>query len=191
MLDQRLAGGVEAMLMQALVLQMPVSDPLASPPQAKFAAEMATAVGEANSVAPLPEESFNSLRTGTLALRQLRIIDAFGRFKDYTAPSVVLSSALAPPSELNLPAGTAFLPPRITQAARLLFRWLAASDDDIETHDHPATTPVIGWLVPNWLDRALAAYNAAGTAPGPLTLTAHDTRVPSTPPPRRPVPPPA
>jgi len=175
LLAQRLTGAVEAMLMQALVLQMPVSDPLASPPQAKFAAEIATAVGEANSVAPLPEESFNSLRTGTLALRQLRIIDAFGRFKDYTAPSVVLSSALAPPSELNLPAGTAFLPPRITQAARLLFRWLAASDDDIETNDHPATTPVIGWLVPNWLDRALAVYNAAGTALGQLTLSADDT----------------
>jgi hypothetical protein len=175
LLAQRLTGSVQAMLMQSLALQMPVSDPPASPPQARFAAEIAAAIGDQTSVAPLPEESFNPLRAGTLALRQVRIVDAFGRFKDYPAPTVVLSSALRPPKTLPLPAGTAFLAPRITQAARLLFRWLAASDDDVETSSHPATTPVIGWLVPNWLDRALAIYDAAGTALGALTLSADDS----------------
>ena len=174
LLAQRLTGSVQAMLMQALVLQLPVHDPLASPPQARFAAEIAAAVGAETSVAPLPEESFNPLRTGTLALQRLRIVDAFGRFKDYPAPSVVLSSALRPPGALHLPAGTAFLPPRITQATRLLFRWLAASDDDVETNSHPATTPVVGWLVPNWLDRALAIYNAAGIPLGELSLSIGD-----------------
>ena len=177
LLAQRLTGAVQAMLMQALVLQLPVADPLAPGPIAGFAATIAKAVGKENGVAPLPQESFNPLRTGTLSIRQLRIIDAFGRFKDYPAPSVVLSSALQPPAALNLPAGTAFLPPRITQASRLLFRWLAASDDGVETNSHPATTPVIGWLVPNWLDRALAIYNTAGTALGELTLSADDTSV--------------
>ena len=181
LLAQRLTGAVQAMLMQALVLQLPVADPLAPGPMAPFTGTIAEAVGKENGVAPLPQESFNPLRTGALSIRQLRIIDAFGRFKDYPdkdhhypAPSVVLSSALQPPPVLNLPAGTAFLPPRITQASRLLFRWLAASDDAVETNSHPATTPVIGWLVPNWLDRALAIYNAAGTALGELTLSADD-----------------
>jgi hypothetical protein len=189
LLAQRLTGAVQAMLMQSLVLQMPVSDPLASPPQQRFTAEIAAAVGQETSVAPLPEESFNPLRTGTLALRQLRIVDAFGRFKDYTAPSVVLSSALRPPAALHLPAGTAFLPPRITQASRLLFRWLAASDDQVETNSHPATTPVFGWLVPSWLDRALVIYNAEGTALGVLSLNVGDTTVLWTPAPGGPFPP--
>jgi hypothetical protein len=176
LLAQRLTGTAQAMLMQALVLQMQVSDPLASSPVIEqFVADVAAAVGGETTVSPLPDESFNPLRTGTLSIQQLRIVDSFGRFKDYTAPSVVLSSVLQPPAALNLPAGTAFLPPRITQASRLLFRWLAASDDSVETNSHPATTPVFGWLVPNWLDRALVIYNTAGTALGELALSIDGT----------------
>jgi hypothetical protein len=177
LLAQRLTGLVQAMAMQSLTLQMPVSDPLASAPEAQFVAEIAAAVGDQTSIAPLPEESFNPLRTGPVALRQIRIVDAFGRFKDYPSPAVLLSAALRPPGKLSLPEGTAFLPPRLTQPARLLFRWLAASDDNVEVNDHPATTPVIGWLVPNWLDRAVAIYDAAGTALGALTLSADDSSV--------------
>ncbi len=189
LLAQRLTGASAAMLMRELVLQLPVSDPLATPPQVRFNAEIATAVAEENSAAPLPQASFNPLRTGSLAVSRLRLIDVFGRVKDYTPATPVLSSALRPPAALGLPAGTAFLPPRLTQPARLLFRWLAASDDDVETNSHPATTPVFGWLVPNWLDRALAIYNAAGTALGELTLSIGDTSVLWTPAPGGPFPP--
>jgi hypothetical protein len=177
LLAQRLTGAVQAMLMQALVLQLPVSDPLASAPQVPVIARIAAAVADETSVAPLPQESFNPLRAGTLAVRRLRVVDAFGRYKDYPAPRVVLSSALRPPPQLGLPAGTAFLPPRITQPARLLFRWLSARDDTVETNRHPATTPVFGWLVPNWLDRALAIYDTAGHPLGELALAVGDTSV--------------
>ncbi len=178
LLAQRLTGALQAMLMQALVLQLVVQDPLAASPVIRqFIARVARAVGEETALSPLTDASFNPLRTGTLSIQQLRIVDAFGRVKDYPAPSVVLSSALRPPAALNLPAGTAFLPPRITQASRLMFRWLAASDDAVETNSHPATTPVIGWLVPNWLDRALVIYNAAGTALGELALSIDGTSV--------------
>ena len=177
LLAQRLTGATEAMLMHDLVLQLPVHDPLASEAQAWLISEVATAVREERSVAPLPEEGFNPLRAGALSILRLRIVDAFGRFKDYVEPPVVLSAALRPPAALSLPAGTAFLPPRITQPSRLLFRWLAASDDSVESNAHPATTPVFGWLVPNWLDRTLAIYNAAGTALGELTLSVGDTSV--------------
>jgi hypothetical protein len=177
MLAQRLTGAVQAMLMQSLVLQLPVSDPLASPAQRPVITEIAEAVADETSLAPLPEVSFNPLRTGTLALLRLRVADAFGRFRDYPAPKVVLSSALAPPAELNVPAGTAFLPPRLTQPARLLFRWLSARDDLVESNSHPATTPVFGWLVPSWLDRALAIYDTAGQPLGQLALSVGDASV--------------
>lgn len=189
LLAQQLTGVSQAMLMRELVLQLPVSDPLASPPQARFAAEIAAAVGPETNVGPMPEESFNPLRAGTLSVRRLRIVDAFGRFRDYQEPRVLLSAALRPPSPLSLPAGTAFLPPRLTQTARLLFRWLAASNDRVETNSHPATTPVFGWLVPNWLDRALAIYATDGTPLGQLALTIDDAQVLWTPAPGGPFPP--
>jgi len=189
LLAQRLTGAVQAMLMQALVLQLPVSDPLGSPAQAPVIAAIAKAVAGETSVGPLPEESFNPLRAGTLAVRRLRVVDAFGRFRDYPAPKVLLSSALRPPAQLNLAAGTAFLPPRITQPARLFFRWLSARDDNVESNSHPATTPVFGWLVPNWLDRALAIYDTAGTALGELALSVGDASVLWTPTPRGAFPP--
>src|SRR6185437_3520478 len=98
LLAQRLTGAVQAMLMQELVLQLPVNDPLASPPQRKIITDIAKAVADETSVAPLPQVSFNPLRTGTLTVLRMRVVDAFGRFRDYPAPKVkvVLSSALRP-----------------------------------------------------------------------------------------------
>ncbi|WP_204042076.1 hypothetical protein [Acrocarpospora phusangensis] len=177
LLAQQLTGAGQAMLMRELVLQLPVGDPLAAPPLARFTAQIAAAVGPENSVAPLPEASFNPLRTGTLSIRRLRVVDAFGRFRDFAGPSVLLSASLTPPPALNAPAGAAFLPPRLTQPARLLFRWLAAGDDQVETNSHPATTPVFGWLVPNWLDRALAVYATDGTPLGEFALSIDERTV--------------
>ena len=60
------------------------------------------------------------------------------------------------------------LPPRLVQPARLNFRWLSASRDDQEMNDHPATTPVCGWLLPNNLDDSLMIYDNRGRALGSI-----------------------
>ena len=67
------------------------------------------------------------------------------------------------------------LTPRLAQPARLDFRWLAAGSEesrksDLEMNDHPASSPICGWLLPNNLDNSLAVYDAAGRALGSVTI---------------------
>jgi hypothetical protein len=188
-LSQGLTGFTDALIMRGLTLQMPVGDPFLPPPvQTEFVAPVAAAVDGQNVSAPLPEYSFNPIRTGAFSISKLRLVDVFGRFRDYPSPSVVVAKGLAPPSGLGLGAGQAFLPPRITQPARLLLRWRAAHDRDVETNPSPATSPVLGWVIPDYLDNSILVYNAAGTALGELALSADRKRVLWTPAPGGPYP---
>ena len=178
LLAQGLTGASEAFLMRGLTLQMPVGDPFASLPDEKSLVEhVKNAVGRQNRVAPLPENSFNPIRAGLLTLTKLRLIDVFGRFKDYPSPNVVVAKGLWPPPRLSIPAGTALLPPRITQPSRLLFRWRTADDRNVETNASPATSPVLGWVIPNYLDYSLQIYAASGAPLGELALSADQKKV--------------
>lgn len=176
-LTQGLTGLTDAFLMRGLTLQMPVSDPLTPPPLVHFVADVNAAVADGNRAAPLPEESFNPLRCGTFSLDRLRLVDVFGRYRDYNSPTTVVAKGLAPPPQLKSAPGVAFLPPRLGQAARLLFRWRAAEDAIVETNSSPATSPVLGWVVPSYLDNALQIHAADGTALGELALSADSTTV--------------
>ena len=64
-----------------------------------------------------------------------------------------------------------YLAPRITQPSRLLFRWLSASNDEVEMNAHPATSPICGWVIFNNLERGLAFYNSQGVALGSLIVS--------------------
>ncbi len=92
-----------------------------------------------------------------------------------------MAKGLAPPSRLAAPVGSAFFPPRLSQPGRLLFRWRAADDYDVETNDSPATTPVLGWVIPNYLDNSLQIYAATGALLGELALSTDQSSVLFTP----------
>ena len=169
-LAQGLSGFNDALLMQQPTLQMPVADPLAALPDAHLAPLVEHAVDGQNRAAPLPENSFNPLRSGLLNIQRLRLVDAFGRFKDYPTPRTVIARGLAPAARLPQ-SGTAFLPPRITQPARLQFRWRAAADPALESSSGASTGPVLGWVIPNHLDNALMLYAAHGKPLGELALS--------------------
>ena len=64
---------------------------------------------------------------------------------------------------------SAELPPRLSQPARLNFRWLSADRDVGETNDHPSTSPICGWVVTNFLDSGLEIYAADGEALGEIS----------------------
>jgi hypothetical protein len=178
LLAQEFSGLTQAMLMRQQSLQMKVADPLANTFDQPFVANIAAAVGAESAYSPEPNFSFNPIRTGSFSIVALRLIDAFGRFKDkqLAAPALV-AKGLLPPSQLNAAAGTAFLPPRITQPSRLLFRWLSADYDTVESNSHPASSPVIGWVVPDYPDNSLFIYNADGTPLGELALAADNASV--------------
>ena len=189
-LTQSLTGFNAALLAQKQTLQLPVSDPLAFPDQdglstyQDFANTAATAVqNRFNRYAPAPMLAFSPIRSGRMALSQLRLIDTFGRHANVDVgrlQSAAVSTTLNATDPDTLGPGQALLPPRFVQPVRLNFRWLAGGHGrnhedqdlraDIQANSHPATSPVCGWLVPNLLDGSLQVFDPDGRALGYLDL---------------------
>lgn len=160
-----LSGYNEALLMRKQTLQLPIADPLGFADYQPFSDEVRRAVQRYNSSAPMPDSAFNPLRSGILRLTRLRLLDNFGRGRDLEIRTVTTTEPLTVPKAGNI----VHLPPRIVQPARLNFRWLAADAGEQEMNDHPATSPICGWLLPNHLDNSLLVYTAAGEMIGVLT----------------------
>ena len=145
-----------------------------------------------NSLSPIsagPPALYNygPLRAGFLELGQLTIVDVFGQLLSLqTAPGatpgmlqVTAASDLAPVAGDTANQGRAYLPPRVMAPGRVDARWLSAAFDPsvpgftadfAESNDHPATSPVCGWIVPNHLDLLLAFYDADGSPIGSFGL---------------------
>src|SRR5207302_11500276 len=95
------------------------------------------------------------------------------------ARRIAPSSALSPAPADTANAEKAYLPPRTLAPCRVDAHWLSAThndkvpgvrDDFVEVNDHPATSPVCGWIVPNHLEVALAFYDADGSPIGSFVL---------------------
>ncbi|MBN8681886.1 MAG: hypothetical protein J0L99_04515 [Chitinophagales bacterium] len=136
--------------------------------------------------------AFMPLRAGRLRLRELFIVDTFGRYFSIGSNSapvqqqLALSAGLSQISDHWLQSvctghnetqpNDAYLPPRILQPMRLGFNWLSASSDEggentfVERTKVPAFSPITGWILPNHLDDSLAIYDADGNALGSLGI---------------------
>lgn len=172
-LSQALGGFNAALMTRQQVLQIPIEDPMGS--DQDLAQAVATAVGPRHPMAPTAGDVFNPIRSGTLGLEGLRLMDTFGQ--QWNAPldgaHVVTSNPLTYPSKQN----EIYLPPRLSTPARLNFRWLAALSgqsgvDEVEMNSVPATTPVCGWLLPNNFDSSVMVYDNTGRALGAVNTLA-------------------
>jgi hypothetical protein len=131
--------------------------------------------------------NYGPLRAGFAELRTLTIVDTFGQVMNLTTATTTASGALpvtaaadlSPLADDTANAGKLYLPPRVLAPSRVDARWLSAafdpavagySDDFAEANDHPATSPVCGWIVPNHLDVLLAFYDANGRPIGSFGL---------------------
>lgn len=164
-LAQALSGFNEALVMRRQSYQLPVADPLAFSDTQRFVARVRDAVGSERRSSPEPLDDFNPIRAGALNLLRLRLVDTFGRTRELAWGEVAASEPLTP-VDTRYPV---LLPPRIAQPLRLNFRWLAADSAEVEMNEHPATTPVTGWILANHLDGSLMVYDAGGLAVGSLT----------------------
>lgn len=177
-----LGGFNEAMLGQIQQRQLDVADPLGFPPYQAFAQEVAPFIGNTNITSPDPLLDFNPLRSGSLRLLNLRLVDTFGRSIDFDLQEGVNEELFlknSEPLKLGESSSFAHLAPRITQPARLNFRFLSASYGEQETTSHPASTPICGWLLPNNLDQSIACYDQDGAAVGSLTMSAANSWKPA------------
>ena len=164
-LAQSLSGFNDALLMHKRTLQLPIADPLAFDDFRSFTEQVREFVQNANRSAPQPLNDFNPIRSGYLRLLELRLCDTFGRVQNVQCNRVLATEVMQSQAQPYLVE----LAPRIVQPARLNFRWLAAHDDIAsEASEHPASTPICGWLLPNHLENSLMVLNAQGQALGAI-----------------------
>jgi len=168
-----LGGLIERLLMQRLEPQLPIADPIGFAADQARAAEVRRLTGPAARLAsPDPGAPFLPLAGIRIDVLPGRVIDSFGQFTEWRPrPKTRAASANVIAAEtIRDVAGRPVLPPRIAQGARLDFRWLAARGDEVEANDHPATTPLCGWLIPNDFDQNVLVYAADGRLLGMVDL---------------------
>ncbi|SFD86759.1 hypothetical protein SAMN05518672_103595 [Chitinophaga sp. CF118] len=166
-LSQSLAGFHEALILKKQTRQLDVADPLGFPEYVTFTQdEVAPLVGKFNRTAPDTQGDFNPIRCGLLKLLNLRLIDSYGQTLEFVAPATVNSEMV----NLDEAPETIHLKPRLSQPARLNFRFLSAGSDQQEMNVHPASSAICGWLLPNNLDQSLMFYDQDGSALGALTM---------------------
>ncbi len=116
------------------------------------------------------------LAGGSATVKQLRIVDGFGRFLDIPQARMKTFEIA---TTLQHPGGapSLLLAPRFQQPSRLAFRFVdprtpdgAADVEARIDQEHPdlAVSPVAGWLLPDHVDEALEFFDASGTSLGQL-----------------------
>lgn len=179
-LSQALSGFNNALLMQQQTLQLPVHDPIGFSDYRAFTQLVQQAIGSNANLAPLPLNDFLPIRSGTMRLHQLRLIDSFGQTREVIERDAQPASfETAEPFNLSNPVGTdVSLPPRFVQPARLNFRWLSANGGGAELNSHPESSPICGWLLANHLDNSIVAYDHNGFGIGVIDQEAHWRGIP-------------
>jgi hypothetical protein len=187
LLSQGLSGINPALLSRAEGMQLTVFNPFydAEPPATELGAGTDTlsyanvlthfvgwAAGALADQVPLGEAGFNPLRSGYLDVVSAEVVDVFGRKRRVVdagaasdAGKVVVAQQLKPPAGTTAQIG---FPPRLAQPARLLLEWVSGNDGRMVTNSHPATSPVTGWVVSNYLDYSLMLFAPSGQPLGSL-----------------------
>lgn len=167
---QTLSGFNNALLMLHQALQLEIAEPNGFKEYTAFSNRVANAVGSQKSLSALSKGAFHPIRNGQLGLYRLRLVGTFGRVIDLIDRSSESSdsSSLISPKNMAASGNAVMLPPRISQPARLQFRWLSAKRHDLEVNSHPASSPISGWIMANNLDNSLMIYAADGTLLGYL-----------------------
>ena len=161
-LAQALSGFHDALIMRQEQMQFPIDDPL-DDAESDFHARMRTFVGGLNPRAPTPNKYFNPVRVGRLKIDKIRVVDTFGQYREVAPETIFAAQNLVSKSNAKTDI---FLPPRLVQPARLTMRWLGDEESSRTMDRYRISSPVCGWLVPNFLDQSLMIYDAGGDPVG-------------------------
>lgn len=116
------------------------------------------------------DERFLPVRAGRVRLNRLWIVDAFGQIKEVSLENKRIHIA-----ESMERGGDILLPPRFLQPAACRFWWLSFDNEDREASDQ-YTTPVFGYLIPDFLNRNLHVYDSVGVLLGFLQVSSSGAR---------------
>ncbi|MDF2627836.1 MAG: hypothetical protein K0R39_1667 [Symbiobacteriaceae bacterium] len=171
-----LSGLNSSLIMRQQTLQLNVAVPNGSQ-YAELTEAIAPVVGDKNEVGPQFNGYFNPIRAGYLKL-SLQAIDVFGQKRDVQFSQLITAESLTTYIDEKPEPSIAYLPPRLAQPSRLLYRWLAADATELEEmNPHPAASPICGWLLPNHVDGSFFLYNQQGQSLGTLSLNGNETEV--------------
>jgi hypothetical protein len=114
---------------------------------------------------------FSTLRTGVFKIDELWLVDDFGQWADLLGgtPAGNTSSGQVFHPRMRWHDDPEFvtMAPRITQPARLNFRFTSS---DTDANEDPALSPICGWIFYNPLDRALVICERNGRLAGELVI---------------------
>lgn len=115
---------------------------------------------------------FSTLRTGVFKIDELWLVDDFGQWADLLGgtPAGNTSSGQVFHPRMRWHDDQEFvaMAPRITQPARLNFRFTSS---DTDANEDPALSPICGWIFYNPLDHALVICERNGRLAGELVIT--------------------
>ncbi len=124
------------------------------------------AIGMQKRTSPNQNDIYNPIRAGICEITSLSIIDAFGQIRNWNYETKNTAIAQSLPNKTATGANAAprfFMPPRFSQASRLLFRWLSANGNNYdESNDSLNTSPICGWLALNRVDENIMFFNKKG-----------------------------
>lgn len=126
-------------------------------------------VGKQHALSPEQTDIYNPIRAGLCELPSIRLIDAFGQTSTWTLTSsnLFISNTLQNLTStiVESPAPAFFLPPRLAQHSRILFRWITANQK-CESNNLSESSPVCGWIALNRIDNLILFFNADGSIYG-------------------------
>lgn len=165
-LSQNVSGFGLSLAQRRETLQMPVIDYF----DKTLGQRVAAAIGLQNQFSPLPDNGYSPLRGGHARIVRLWVVDSFGQAQRVIDQGQTYQPILSAPLQTAGNPALMQLTPRL-QPSRLHLDFIDASSADgrLSTSD-PATSPICGWIVPNYFDNSLMVYDALGGPLGALQL---------------------
>lgn len=173
-LSQALTGFRENLIMRMQKIQYPVKD--FHNLDAPLAEMVETWTKGADTLTADYKKKFYPVLAGFLRFTAFRVIDTFGRALEFNPAAVIAPGRYQTVQEqMNT---YLVLPPRLMQPSRIFFQWRDVKTD-IPCVDMEETSPISGWIWPNFSESSLLIYGPEGDMLGSLqTVYDMDTGVP-------------
>jgi|GEM_PF-1101238 len=175
---QPVSGFTEALLNRGLQAQFALVVPSGASSSAQAITQAAAGIlGTSYPVGPSFNTPYNPIRAGYFKLGAIAI-DAFGQQRTVSVGTLYTAESMTTVAAGVTEPGISYAAPRIAQPSRLLFQWMSAAATSVaEMTQHPATSPLCGWLLPNHLSGGFFVYNGTGEPLGALALNGAATPV--------------
>ncbi|KZL13687.1 hypothetical protein [Pseudovibrio sp. Ad26] len=165
-LIQTMSGFEEAFLSRKQEMSMLTSDD----------PDIRQAILSASSAVPTDTELYAPLRAGRFEFTGVYIADAFGQVLNVIDDGETTNPVVTIPPALHSDSGANFaaLEPALTQPAKLDLMLMSAATFNgseetsvsVPVNSASASTPIIGWLLPNRLEQSMMVFEADGTPAG-------------------------